>query len=83
MPNSSQRVLMYGQSKLSPLYVTTTCGCSSRMCAQNLRSVLPSSVSLKTVNGPGNSDLGVYSKSAMSSETTSRLMIRNPMPSIM
>ena len=77
------RVSTKGQSKKSPLYVTMMSGLVSLMWLRNRSSSARSSFSLKILNGPGYSGFGVYSKSLMSSETISRLMMRYPCPSIM
>ena len=42
----------------------------AQVTAHHFLSVASSSVSLKTVKGPGNSGFGVYSNESMSSETT-------------
>ncbi|KAG9526756.1 DUF1744-domain-containing protein, partial [Aureobasidium melanogenum] len=62
----------YGQSKKSPLYVTMMVGRASLMQSKNRSSKALSSGSLKIKKGPSYSGLGVYSKSAISSETISR-----------
>ena len=67
-----------GKSNESPLYVDTTRGRTSLKCEKKRCRRPRSFGSLKMANWPSYSSLGVYSKSSMSSETTSRFVMRNP-----
>ncbi|EDK44967.1 conserved hypothetical protein [Lodderomyces elongisporus NRRL YB-4239] len=71
-----------GQSKKSPLNVAITVGLTSLICSKNRSNTCFSSGSLNIVKRPGYSGFGVYSKSAMSSEIISLLVMRKPSPSI-
>ena len=54
----------HGQSKESPLYVTSTCGFFSRTSSKKAAIVERSSSALITRNLPSNSGLGVYLRGA-------------------
>jgi hypothetical protein len=76
MPWTFARRATNGKSNQSPLYVTYTPGLTARMWAKKWVKRAASLGTLATSNGPGKSAFGVYSKSATSAPTTSRLHTR-------